>query len=118
MRSFTQHLSNALCSRVKREPHLRAAGSNFLRIRKGAGFTEKVLAVVKKIPRGKTFSYAEVARRAGSPRAFRAVGSILKKNFDPAIPCHRVIKSDGSLGEYNRGTPEKARKLRAEGVIL
>jgi len=80
-------------------------------------FTEKVLAVVKKIPRGKTLSYAEVAKQAGSPKAFRAVGSILKKNFDPAIPCHRVIKSDGSLGEYNRGAEEKARKLREEKVV-
>lgn len=81
-------------------------------------FAEKVLAVVKEIPRGKTLSYAAVAKRADSPQAFRAVGSILKKNFDPAIPCHRVIRSDGSLGEYNRGTSEKVRKLRAEGAIL
>lgn len=81
-------------------------------------FTQKVLAVVKKIPRGKTLSYARVAKRAGSPRAFRAVGSILKKNFDPAIPCHRVIKSDGTLGQYNRGTDEKARKLRVEKAIV
>jgi O-6-methylguanine DNA methyltransferase len=80
-------------------------------------FTEKVLAVVKKIPRGKTLSYAAVAKRAGSPRASRAVGSILKKNFDPVIPCHRVIKSDGTLGAYNRGTVEKARKLRMEKAI-
>lgn len=80
-------------------------------------FAEKVLAVVKKIPRGKTLSYASVARRAGSPRASRAVGSILKKNFDSTVPCHRVIRGDGSLGEYNRGVAEKARKLRAEGAI-
>ncbi|OGI14271.1 MAG: 6-O-methylguanine DNA methyltransferase [Candidatus Moranbacteria bacterium RIFCSPHIGHO2_01_FULL_54_31] len=81
-------------------------------------FSEKVLAVVKKIPKGKTLSYAEVARRAGSPGASRAVGSLMKQNFDPAIPCHRVIRSDGSLGEYNRGgTKAKARKLRAEGVL-
>lgn len=80
-------------------------------------FSEKVLSIVKKIPRGKTMTYAEVARRAGSPQASRAVGSILKKNFDPAIPCHRVIRADGSLGEYNRGKSEKARKLHAEGAI-
>lgn len=80
-------------------------------------FAEKVLAVVKKIPRGKTMTYAAVAKRSGRPRAFRAVGSILKKNFDPTVPCHRVIRSDGTLGEYNRGTQEKSRKLRAEGAI-
>lgn len=81
-------------------------------------FTEKALEVVAKIPKGKTLSYAEVARRAGNPRAARTVGSIMRKNVDPAIPCHRVIRSDGSLGEYNRGgTAAKARKLRAEGAI-
>ena len=63
-------------------------------------------------------TYAEVARRAGSPGAARAVGSVMKKNFDPAIPCHRVIRSDGSLGQYNRGgTEAKASKLRAEGAV-
>lgn len=77
-------------------------------------FTEKVLAIVRKIPKGKTITYASVAKQVGSPRASRAVGSVLKKNFDPAIPCHRVIRSDGSLGEYNRGAEEKARKLHEE----
>ncbi len=82
-------------------------------------FSEKVLRIVTRIPRGQTLSYAEVARRAGNPRAFRAVGSILKKNFDPAIPCHRVIRSDGPVGNYNRGgATAKARKLRSEGVVL
>jgi O-6-methylguanine DNA methyltransferase len=80
-------------------------------------FTEKVLAVVKKIPKGKMMTYTEVAKRAGSLGASRAVGSILKKNFDPSIPCHRVIRSDGSLGQYNRGAEEKERKLRLEGAI-
>ena len=80
-------------------------------------FTEKVLAVVKKIPRGKTLSYADVARRAGSPGASRAVGSIMRKNVDPAVPCHRVIRSDGRLGGYNRGAAEKEWKLREEGAL-
>jgi O-6-methylguanine DNA methyltransferase len=80
-------------------------------------FSERVIAVVRRIPRGKTMTYAEVARRAGSPRAARAVGSLMRKNYDPFIPCHRVIRSDGSLGEYNRGgTEAKRRLLRAEGV--
>ena len=56
-------------------------------------------------------TYKEVAKRAGSPRAFRAVGSILKTNHDPKIPCHRVIRSDGRLGEYNRGGTSQKRKL-------
>ena len=72
-------------------------------------FTEKVIAVVKKIPKGNVMSYASVARDAGSPGASRAVGSILAKNTDLSIPCHRVIRSDGSLGFYNglRGRSKK-----------
>lgn len=80
-------------------------------------FREKVLSIVARIPRGETLTYAEVARRAGSPKASRAVGSILRQNFDPRVPCHRVIRSDGSLGQYNRGTSEKERLLREEGAI-
>ena len=81
-------------------------------------FKEKVLDVVKNIPRGKTLTYKEVASRAKNPRAFRAVGSIMAKNFDPAVPCHRVIKSDGTLGNYNRGgTAKKMAILRKEGAI-
>jgi O-6-methylguanine DNA methyltransferase len=57
-------------------------------------FRKRVFGVVKKIPKGSVLTYKEVAKRAGSPKAFRAVGSILKANFDPTISCHRVIKSD------------------------
>jgi O-6-methylguanine DNA methyltransferase len=80
-------------------------------------FTEKVFAVVSKIPKGKTLTYKEVALRAGSPRAFRAVGNILNKNYHPSIPCHRVVRSDGSPGGYNRGTSEKLRRLKREGAL-
>lgn len=48
-------------------------------------------------------TYQEVAVAAGSPRASRAVANIMAKNFNPAVPCHRVIRSDGKLGGYNRG---------------
>jgi methylated-DNA-[protein]-cysteine S-methyltransferase len=66
-------------------------------------FRDKVLDIVRLIPKGKTMTYAEVAELAGSSGAYRAVGSIMKSNFDPSIPCHRVIRSDGNLGESNRG---------------
>jgi len=79
-------------------------------------FKHKVFKIVQKIRRGKTLTYKEVAIRAGSPRAFRAVGNILNKNYDSKIPCHRVIKSDGSLGGYNRGELAKKRILYKEGV--
>lgn len=80
-------------------------------------FTEKVLEVVRKIPMGKVLSYREVAEEAGRPRAYRAVGNILNKNYDPAVPCHRVIRSDGKIGGYNRGGSNKIKKLIAEGAI-
>jgi O-6-methylguanine DNA methyltransferase len=89
-------------------------------------FTEKVLAVVSKIPKGSVMTYKQVAEKAGSLNASRAVGSIMKKNYDPKIPCHRVIPSsrniaEGKLfviknvGEYNRGREEKIKKLKSEG---
>ena len=80
-------------------------------------FKEKVLEVVRKIPKGRVMTYKEVAKRSGNIGASRAVGSILKKNYDLGIPCHRVIRSDGTLGEYNRGREEKLKKLKAEGAI-
>lgn len=81
-------------------------------------FIEKVFAVVKRIPKGEVLTYKEVAEKAGSPKAFRAVGNILSKNFDSAIPCHRVIRSNGQLGGYNRGQNNKKKKLIDEGVNL
>lgn len=81
-------------------------------------FTERVLDVVKNIPIGKTMTYKEVAEKAGSPFASRAVGTIMSKNFLKEIPCHRVIKSNGKIGNYNRGgEKQKIKLLRSEGVI-
>ncbi|MBI2013613.1 MAG: MGMT family protein [Candidatus Colwellbacteria bacterium] len=81
-------------------------------------FRERVLAIVKKIPRGKTLTYKEVARRAGNARAARAVGNILNKNYNSSIPCHRVIRSDGKIGGYNRGTRTKIKLLKNERTVL
>lgn len=77
-------------------------------------FANAVLKVVKKIPKGKTATYKEVAVLAGRPNAWRAVGNILNKNFDLKIPCHRVIRSDGQLGGYNRGASKKKLLLQRE----
>jgi O-6-methylguanine DNA methyltransferase len=74
-------------------------------------FSEKVKEIVRALPRGQTRTYKEIATLAGSPNASRAVGSVMKKNFDTDIPCHRVIKSDGSIGEYNRGGKEMKQAL-------
>ncbi len=80
-----------------------------------SNFKEKVFHVVSKIPAGKVLTYGEVARLAGKPMAARAVGAVLSTNFDPKIPCHRVIRSDGKLGGYNRGARNKLEILKREG---
>lgn len=78
-------------------------------------FREKVLSLVKKIPPGKVATYGGIARvLKTSPRA---VGGALHKNPHPIkIPCHRVVKSDGSLGGYVSGVKKKAELLRREGI--
>ncbi len=80
-------------------------------------FCERVFAVVRKIPKGKTLSYVAVARRCGSPRAARAVGAVLRTNYNPMIPCHRVIYADGTPGGYNRGSIRKRCLLIREGAL-
>lgn len=80
-------------------------------------FKEKVLNVVRKIPKGKVLSYKQVAVMAGSPSACRAVGNILNKNLDSKIPCYRVIRSDGKIGGYNKGARIKINILKKEKAI-
>lgn len=79
--------------------------------------TQKVLEVVSKIPKGKTLTYKEVTQKAGNPKAYRAVGNILNKNYDPKVPCHRVVRSDGKVGGYNRGEKKKLALLKKEKAI-
>lgn len=85
-------------------------------------FKEKVLEVVRSIPAGTIMSYGEVSRRAGVNGAARAVGTIMSGNTDKSIPCHRVVKADGSVGEYNglrskdTGKNAKLNLLKKEGV--
>jgi O-6-methylguanine DNA methyltransferase len=82
-------------------------------------FRDAVLAVVRDIPSGKVMSYGQVARAAGFPGAARAVGSVMRQNFDPSVPCHRVIRADGTVGHYNRGgEAKKIALLRREGVTI
>ncbi len=77
-------------------------------------FKEKVFDVVRKIPKGKTITYKQVAEKVGKPKSYRAVGNILNTNYDPRIPCHRVIRSDGKTGGYNRGEENKKKILESE----
>ncbi len=81
-------------------------------------FKERVFQIVRQIPEGEVLTYKEVARRAGRPRAYRAVGNILNSNHDPAVPCHRVVRSDGAVGGYNKGTVAKKKRLQKEGAWL
>jgi methylated-DNA-[protein]-cysteine S-methyltransferase len=81
-------------------------------------FTESVHKVVKAIPKGSVMTYKEVAEKAGNPKASRAVANLMAKNFNLEIPCHRVIRSDGGLGGYNRGGIDAKRFiLQTEGYI-
>lgn len=77
-------------------------------------FSSRVYAVVARIPRGKTMTYKQVAAKAGNPAAARAVGTLMSKNYNPNIPCHRVIRSDGKIGNYNRGGPSRKVELLLE----
>jgi O-6-methylguanine DNA methyltransferase len=74
-------------------------------------FTEKVRDIVRKIPKGKTMTYKQVAAKAGNEKAARAVGAIMRTNYDPSIPCHRVIASDGTMRGYNRGGVDRKREI-------
>lgn len=78
-------------------------------------FEQKVYRAILKIPKGQTRSYQWVAKKIGNPKAARAVGNALNKNPYPIIiPCHRVIRSDGSLGGYSRGLKLKKKLLKKE----
>jgi O-6-methylguanine DNA methyltransferase len=83
-----------------------------------SSFAERVRNAVRQIPKGETRSYGEVARAIGHLGAARAVGTVMKNNYDPSVPCHRVIRSDGRAGEYNRGGMRaKKRLLEKEGAL-
>ena len=85
---------------------------------KKSNFKYKVYEIVSRIPMGLVLTYKEAAGLAGRPRAYRAVGNILNKNYDSQIPCHRVIRSDGKTGGYNQGSLKKAKILRKEGAMV
>lgn len=85
-----------------------------------ANFSEKVLKLTSQIPKGKVTTYQEIAHALGS-KAYQAVGNALRSNAHPVIvPCHRVVKNDGSLGGYSgvMNNPKKKKLLEAEGVEI
>jgi O-6-methylguanine DNA methyltransferase len=81
------------------------------------GFELAVYTALAKVPYGEVVSYRDLATAAGRPNAYRAVGSAMARNALPVIlPCHRVIKNDGRLGQYGDDPPWKERLLAMEGV--
>ena len=87
----------------------------------GSEFQIKVWSYLRKIPRGSVRTYSQVAKDIGKPLAIRAVANAIGKNpYAPKIPCHRVIRSDGSLGGYSGkgGVKTKRFLLKKEGIKL
>ncbi len=81
-------------------------------------FSDKVRDIVRNIPKGKTMTYKEFAIKAGNPMAARAVGAVMRTNYDPSIPCHRVIASNGMMRGYNRGGVDRKREILFEEGAL
>jgi O-6-methylguanine DNA methyltransferase len=79
-------------------------------------FTRRVIAVIRRIPPGRVASYGDVAALAGRPRAYRAVGNILRDCRVPGLPAHRVIAAAGALGGFGGNLPLKRALLLQEGV--
>lgn len=79
-------------------------------------FSKRVYEITKNISEGTIMSYKEVAKAAGSPKAWRAVGNVLHKNKNPQVPCHRVVRSDGRPGGYRAGRNKKIDLLKKEGA--
>lgn len=89
-----------------------------LDLRLASGFRRQVLDGLRQLPYGHTASYSAVAQRVGNPRAVRAVGTACATNPLPVVvPCHRVVRTDGTIGEYIGGTEAKKQLLELEGAI-
>lgn len=81
-------------------------------------FRRRVLEELARVPYGETVSYGQLAERCGRPAAARAVGNAVGRNPVPVVlPCHRVVRSDGSTGEYGGGRERKRQLLRLEGAL-
>ncbi len=81
-------------------------------------FNQHVWNLCKKVPKGKVTTYREIAHALGT-KAYRAVGNALNKNpYAPVVPCHRVVKTDGSVGGYAHGTRRKIEMLKREKILI
>ena len=83
-----------------------------------SSFNERCYKVLCQVPKGKVTTYGEIAKALGS-KAYRAVGNAMNKNpYAPKVPCHRVVRKDGSLGGYAGGPSAKRRLLKKEGISI
>ena len=89
-----------------------------IKVKSMTNFVISVFSATKRIPLGRVSTYTAVARSVGHPNAARAAGNALNKNIQQLVPCHRVIRSDGSVGGFARGTREKIKLLRKEGIVV
>jgi len=81
-------------------------------------FHERVIELMRRIPKGKVTTYKLIAHKLGC-KAYRAVGSAVGSNpFAPVVPCHRVCKSNGTVGNYGGGVKKKIKLLRKEGIKI
>jgi AraC family transcriptional regulator of adaptative response/methylated-DNA-[protein]-cysteine methyltransferase len=86
---------------------------------RGTAFQQRVWQALQKIPVGQTVSYKDIAEKIGAPKAVRAVASACAaNNIAVAIPCHRVVRSDGTLANYAWGVERKEKLLTTEGVSI
>ena len=83
-----------------------------------AAFAVRVLAAVRRVPPGRVATYGDIARVAGRPRAWRAVGNIMRGCSAPDVPCHRIVAAGGRLGGYGGNLLLKRALLRAEGIVV
>ncbi len=86
--------------------------------RRVTDFEKAVYEACKSIPKGKVSTYSSIAFAIGRTRGARAVGNALNRNPFASVPCHRVVRSDGSVGGFAHGTAKKAAMLKAEGVAI
>ena len=80
-------------------------------------FNERCYQILKKVPKGKITTYKEIARKLNT-KAYRAVGNAMNKNYSPLVPCHRVVKANGFVGGFAKGTGTKEKMLKKEGIEI
>lgn len=81
-------------------------------------FSDECYRLLRRVPKGRITTYKELAQAMGT-KAYRAVGNAMNRNpYAPSVPCHRVVASDGSIGGFARGTSEKIRMLKKEGISV